>query len=53
MQPKQTKKACAVYGEGAVPGQTCQKCFVEFLGPVDVLAKEFFPVGPSDALEGV
>ena len=32
-------KICAVYGEGAVTDQTCQKCFVEFLGTVDILAK--------------
>ena len=35
----QNKKICAVYGEGAVTDQTCQKCFVEFLGTVDILAK--------------
>ena len=24
------KKVCAVYGEGAVTDQTCQKCFAKF-----------------------
>ena len=43
MQLKQ-KKICAVYGEGAVTDQTCQKWFVKFLGIVDILAKEFFAV---------
>ena len=32
------KKTCAVYGEGAVTDQTCQKWFVKFLGTVDILA---------------
>ena len=35
----QKRKICAVYGGGAVTDQTCQKCFVEFLGTVDILAK--------------
>ena len=33
------KKICAVYGEGAVTSQTCQKWFAQFLGPIDILAK--------------
>ena len=36
---KHTKKICAVYGEGAVTDQMCQKWFVKFLGGIDVLAK--------------
>ena len=35
----QKKKICAVYGEGAVTDQTCQKWFVKFLGTIDILAK--------------
>ena len=30
MQLKHKKKICAVYGEGAVTDQTCQKWFVKF-----------------------
>ena len=33
------KKICAVYGEGAVTDQMCQKWFVKFLGTIDILAK--------------
>ena len=33
------KKICAVYEEGAVIDQACQKCFVKFLGTIDILAK--------------
>ena len=33
------KEICAVYGEGAMTDWTCQKWFVKFLGPVDLLAK--------------
>ena len=33
------KKICAVYGEGAMTDQTCQKWFVKFLGTSDLLAK--------------
>ena len=33
------KKICAVYGEGAVTDQICQKWFVKFLGTIDILAK--------------
>ena len=29
------KKMCAVYGEGAVTAQTCQKLFARFLGTID------------------
>ena len=47
------KKICAVYGEGAVTYQMCQKWFAKFLGTVDILAKKFFAVGLSDALEDV
>ena len=44
---------CAVYGEGAVSDQTCQDWFGKFLGTVDILAKYFFAVGLSYALEDV
>ena len=37
MQKK--KKICAVYGEGAVTDQICQKRFVKFLGTIDIVAK--------------
>ena len=30
MRKKKTKQNCAVYGEGAVTDQTCQKWFVKF-----------------------
>ena len=33
------KLICAVYEEGAVTDQRCQKWFVKFLGSVDILAK--------------
>ena len=33
------KKICAVYEEGAVTDQMCQKWFVKFLGSIDSLAK--------------
>ena len=33
------KKICAVYVEHAVTDQTCQKCFANFLGTIDILAK--------------
>ena len=33
------EKICAVYGEGAVTDQICQKWFVKFLGTIDILAK--------------
>ena len=46
-------KICVAYGEGAVTDWTCQKWFVEFLGTVDILAKKFFAVGLSHALEDV
>ena len=47
------KKICAVCGEGAVTGWMCQKWFVKFLGSIDNLAKYFFIVGLSYALENV
>ena len=34
-----TQKICAVWGEGAVADQMCQKWFVKFLGTIDMLAK--------------
>ena len=37
MQKK--KKICAVYGEGAVTDQTCQKWFAKFLGTINILTK--------------
>ena len=33
------EKICAVYGEGAMTDQMCQKWFVKFLGTIDILAK--------------
>ena len=33
------KMICAVYGEGAVTDQMCQKWFAKFLGTVDLWAK--------------
>ena len=33
------KKICAVYREGAVTDQICQKLFTKFLGTIDILAK--------------
>ena len=33
------QKNCAVYGEGAVTDQTCQKRFAKFLGTTDILTK--------------
>ena len=30
---------CAVYGEGAVTDETCQKWFAKFLGTIDILVK--------------
>ena len=47
------KKICAVCGEGAVTDQTCQKWFAKFLGTIDILAKKFFALGLSYALENV
>ena len=47
------KKICAVDGEGAMTDQTCQKWFGKFLGTIDMLAKYFFAVGLSYALEDV
>ena len=39
MQLKCKKKIFAVYGEGAVTDQMCQKWFASFLGTIDILAK--------------
>ena len=39
MQLRYKKEIFAVYGEGAVTEQTCQKWFAKFLGTVDILAK--------------
>ena len=36
---RKKKKICAVYGEGAMTDQTCQKWFVKILGTIDMLAK--------------
>ena len=47
------KKIYAVYGEGAVTDQMCQKWFAKFLSTIDILAKWFFAVGLSYALEDV
>ena len=44
-------KICAVYGEGAVTDGTCREWFVKFPGTIDILAKWFFAVGLSYALE--
>ena len=33
------KNICAVYGEGAVTDQTCQKWFVKFLGTIEIWVK--------------
>ena len=49
----QTKKICAVYEEGVVTDRMCQKWFAKFLGTTDILAKWFFAVGLSHALEDV
>ena len=38
MQLKYKKKICAVYGEGAVTDQMCQKWFAKFLNTIDILA---------------
>ena len=50
---KKEKRFVHVYGEGAVSDQMCQKWFAEFLGTIDILAKQFFAVGLSEALEDV
>ena len=47
------KKICGVYGEGAVTDWTFQKWFSKFLGTIDILAKWFFAVGLSNALDNV
>ena len=33
------KRICAVYGEGAVTDQRCQKWFVKCLGTIDIMGK--------------
>ena len=33
------RKIYAIYGEGSVTDQTCQKWYVKFLGTIDILAK--------------
>ena len=38
MQQTHTKSICAVYGEGSVTDQMCQKWFAKFLGTTDILA---------------
>ena len=35
----ETKRICAVYGEGAATDRTCEKWFLKFLGTIDILAK--------------
>ena len=47
------KKICAVYGEGAVTDQMCQKWFAKFLGNIDILAKQFSAVVLSYVWENV
>ena len=47
------KQICALYGEGVVTEWTYQKWFVTFLDTIDILAKYFFAVGLSYALEDV
>ena len=44
---------CAVYGEGAVTDQTCQKWVAKSLGTIDILAKQSSAVGLPYALEDV
>ena len=39
MQLKHKRKICAVYGEGAVTYQMCQKWFAKFPGTTDILGK--------------
>ena len=39
MQLKYKNKIYAVYREGTVTDQTCQKCFVKFLSTIDILVK--------------
>ena len=38
-ETQKIKKICAVYGEGAVTDQMCQKWFVKFPDTIDILAK--------------
>ena len=37
--PTETKKICAVYGEGAVTDWTRQKWFAKFLRTIDIMTK--------------
>ena len=53
MQLKCKQKICAVYGEGALTDGTRQKWSEKFPATIDILAKYFFAVGLSYALEGV
>ena len=39
------EKICALYGEGAVTDQMCQKGFAKFLRPADTLARSVYAVG--------
>ena len=39
------EKICALYGEGAVTDQMCQKGFAKFPGPADTLARSVCAVG--------
>ena len=49
----ETQKNCVVHWECAVTDWTCQKWFAKFLGIIDFVAKWFFAVGLSYALEDV
>ena len=50
----ETKNNCAVYGEGAVTDRMCQKwTFAMFVGNIYIMAKKFFAVGVSYALQDV
>ena len=42
LKRKKKKKICAVYREGAVTTQTCQKWFVSFLGTIDIWLNNYF-----------
>ena len=42
------KRICAVFGEGTVTDQMCQKWFAKFLGAIDNFTKQFFAVGLED-----
>ena len=53
IQLKHKRKICAVCREGAVMGGMCQKWIAKFLDTMVILAKWFFAVGLSYALEDV